>query len=187
MAEGFQVHTATGRLLGAEQSHSPNQSARPTDVVPDLLVLHGISLPPGQFGGEDVHALFTNTLDATAHPFYQEIADLRVSAHLFLRRDGAVIQYVPLHRRAWHAGRSTWCGREECNDYSIGIELEGTDHHPYTDAQYLHLGPVCQALIAAYPGLTPERIVGHSDIAPDRKTDPGPVFDWQRLWEMVRG
>ncbi len=175
----------SGRVVSARQAHSPNQDARPAGVEPELLVLHGISLPPGEFGGDGVHALFTNTLDPDAHPFYGEIAHLRVSAHLFLRRDGALIQYVPLHRRAWHAGRSQWAGREACNDFAIGIELEGTDSTPYTAPQYAALAPLCRAIMAAYPRIGPAQVVGHSDIAPGRKTDPGPAFDWALLHERL--
>ncbi|WP_290651029.1 1,6-anhydro-N-acetylmuramyl-L-alanine amidase AmpD [Aquisalimonas sp.] len=175
------VNRETGLVVGALQAHSPNQDARPAGVVPDLLVLHGISLPPGEFGGGGVHALFTNCLDPAAHPFYAGIASMRVSAHLFLRRDGALIQYVPVHRRAWHAGHSSWHARPACNDYSLGIELEGTDETPYSDAQFDVLGPLCRGLMAAFPAITQERIVAHSDIAPGRKTDPGPAFDWERL------
>lgn len=175
-----------GRVLPARQAHSPNQDARPDGAQPELLVLHGISLPPGVFGGDGVDALFTNTLDPAAHPYYAGIADLRVSAHLFLRRDGHLVQYVPLHRRAWHAGRSWWRGRRACNDFAIGIELEGTDDIPYTDAQYAALAPLCRALLAAYPAIGPGDIVGHSDIAPERKTDPGPAFDWTRLNRLMR-
>ncbi|SEP13348.1 1,6-anhydro-N-acetylmuramyl-L-alanine amidase AmpD [Aquisalimonas asiatica] len=175
------VNPETGLVTGAVQAWSPNHNARPAGVTPDLLVIHGISLPPGEFGGDGVHQLFTNALDPAAHPYYAGIADLRVSAHLFLRRDGTLYQYVPLHRRAWHAGRSSWCGRDECNDYSVGIEVEGCDDVPYDDAQYAVLGPLCGAILRACPAMTRERIVGHSDIAPGRKTDPGAAFDWRRL------
>lgn len=187
MQTGLTVDAASGYLRGALREHSPNQDARPDGARPELVVLHGISLPPGVFGGEGVHALFTNTLDSGAHTFYAEIASLRVSAHVFVRRDGGLVQYVPFHRRAWHAGRSCWQGRQACNDFSVGIELEGTDDHPYSEAQYAVLVPLCRTLMAAYPDLGPDRIVGHCDIAPERKTDPGPAFDWQRLRRGLAG
>ena len=181
------VEPDNGLVVPARQARSPNQDARPPGMQPELLVLHGISLPPGEFGGDGVHALFTNTLDSRAHPYYAGIADLRVSAHLFLRRDGELIQYVPLHRRAWHAGRSCWRGREACNDFAIGIELEGTDTAPYTAAQYAALAPLCRAIMQAFPAIGPGEIVGHSDIAPGRKTDPGPAFDWALLRRGLTG
>lgn len=160
---------------------SPNQDARPDPEDISLLVIHGISLPPGDFGGPWIEQLFCNQLDADVHPYFREIAHLRVSAHLLLRRDGELIQFVPFTRRAWHAGSSCFSGREACNDYSIGIELEGTDEQPYTPAQYTRLAEVIAVLQAAWPAITPARIVGHCDVAPGRKTDPGPVFDWPRL------
>ena len=179
------IEPESGLVVPARQVHSPNQDARPPGMQPELLVLHGISLPPSEFGGDGVHALFTNTLDPNAHPYYAGISELRVSAHLLLRRGGELIQYVPLHRRAWHAGRSSWGGREACNDFAIGIELEGTDTTPYTAAQYAVLAPLCLAIMRAYPAIGPERIVGHSDIAPGRKTDPGPAFDWSLLRQRL--
>jgi len=167
---------AQGLLVGATCIPSPNCDERP-DVAIELLVIHNISLPPGEFGGDGVQQLFTNTLDVAEHPFYQTIADLRVSTHFFIRRNGHVIQFVPCIRRAWHAGVSCWQGRERCNDFSLGIELEGSDFLPYTDAQYAALEHLTRALRAAYPI---RGIAGHSDIAPQRKTDPGPFFDWAR-------
>jgi AmpD protein len=167
-----------GWLDGARRIISPNCDARPVDTPIDLLVIHNISLPPGEFGGEGVIELFTNRLDPAAHPYYQTIKDLRVSAHFFIRRDGELIQFVPPDRRAWHAGVSSWNGRERCNDFSIGIELEGTDDTPFTDAQYASLDELIESLRQRY---AIQEIVGHSDIAPDRKTDPGPCFDWARL------
>jgi AmpD protein len=169
------------RLQQARWQPSPNCDARPDPADISLLVIHGISLPPGEFGGAHVDALFCNSLDAAAHPYFAEICHLRVSAHLFIGRDGALTQFVPFDRRAWHAGVSEFRGRTACNDYSIGIELEGTDETPYTDAQYERLGVVAHALLSTYTGITPQRIVGHSDIAPGRKTDPGPAFDWARF------
>nr|WP_246481111.1 1,6-anhydro-N-acetylmuramyl-L-alanine amidase AmpD [Motiliproteus sediminis] len=170
-----------GVLAGAVYVPSPNCNDRPADGAVDLLVLHNISLPPGQFGSGCVTDFFTNTLDPARHPYFETIAGLQVSAHLLIERDGRVIQFVPFHRRAWHAGVSCWQGREQCNDYSIGIELEGTDDTPYTDAQYSQLVRVVHSLQQAYPALTAERIVGHSDIAAGRKTDPGTAFDWRRF------
>ena len=176
------VDPVSGQVPEAVQAHSPNQDTRPAGIDPELVVIHGISLPPGVFGGDGVDRLFTNRLEPAAHPFYAQIQGLRVSAHLFLRRDGTLIQYVPLHRRAWHAGVSAWSGRAACNDFSVGIELEGCDDQPYSEAQYGVLLPLCRGLMAAYPVLSPARFVGHCDIAPERKTDPGPAFDWKRLW-----
>lgn len=169
------------RLEEALWCPSPNCDARPDPDDISLLVVHGISLPPGQYGGPHVDALFRNCLDPAAHPYFATLQGLRVSAHLLIRRDGAITQYVPFDQRAWHAGASAFAGRAACNDYSIGVELEGTDDDPYTGAQYQALGQVARALLRAYPRLNPQRIVGHSDIAPGRKTDPGPVFDWPRL------
>ena len=166
-----------GWLQGVRHEPSPNFDARPSVPV-DLLVIHNISLPPGEFGGGDIFALFGNRLDPRRHPFYREIAGLRVSAHFVLERDGRVTQCVSIHERAWHAGVSNWQGRERCNDFSVGVELEGTDHQPFTDAQYAALGRLVAQLVSALPL---RAVVGHSDIAPGRKTDPGPSFDWSRL------
>ncbi len=157
---------------------SPNCDARPSGMPIELVVLHGISLPPGRFGGPYIEQLFTNTLDPDAHPYFAGIAHLKVSAHVLIRRDGEVVQFVPFDRRAWHAGASSWCGRTRCNDFSIGIELEGTDTLPYADAQYEALTGVLMALCRHYPV---SAVTGHSDIAPGRKTDPGEAFDWRRL------
>jgi AmpD protein len=177
----MRVDVSTGLLVGVKQVLSPFFDARPSGTEPDLIVIHGISLPPGEFGGPWVARLFTGNLPADAHPEFRARAGMRVSAHLVIRRDGTPEQYVSLNERAWHAGRSSWQGREACNDYSIGIELEGADDVPYTDAQYSTLGTLLPALIAAYPKITRQRIVGHSDVAPGRKTDPGPSFDWTRV------
>ena len=174
----MQLHADSGYLRGARRVDSPNRDARPEGCAVDLVVVHGISLPPGEFGSGDIERLFTNALNPQAHPYFQEISDLRVSAHLLICRDGELVQFVPLHERAWHAGASCFEGRERCNDYSIGIELEGTDDLPYEAIQIERLVEVVRTLMAAFPGLTPERVVGHSDIAPGRKTDPGPHFDW---------
>jgi AmpD protein len=177
----MRVEVSTGLLVGARQVLSPFYDSRPSGVVPDLIVLHGISLPPGEFGGPWVARLFTGNLPADAHPEFRERAGLRVSAHVLVRRDGEPVQFVPFGDRAWHAGKSAWKGREACNDYSIGIELEGTDEVPYTDAQYDTLATLLPVLRAAYPAIAADRIVGHSDVAPGRKTDPGPSFDWSRV------
>lgn len=161
---------------------SPNQDARPNGLEAELIVIHAISLPPGQFGGHFIEQLFTNTLDPLEHPFFEEIADLRVSAHVLIGRDGMAKQFVSFGRRAWHAGVSCWNGRERCNDFSIGIELEGCDERTFTDPQYAALVRLIRWLRGRFPRLAAEdAIAGHSDIAPGRKTDPGPHFDWRRL------
>ena len=176
-----------GWLDGANRRHSPNQDARPDPTDVSLLIVHGISLPPGEFGGPWIDALFTNRLDLGAHPYFAQLAGLRVSSHLLIRRDGAILQYVPFDARAWHAGASRFEGRERCNDYSIGIELEGTDTLPYTDAQYAALAAATRALMQHYPAITTARIAGHSEVAPGRKTDPGPAFDWPRFRAGLAG
>lgn len=177
----MKVDPATGLLDAARLCLSPNRDARPDPDDITGILIHGISLPPGEFGGDFIDRLFTNTLDPAAHPCFREIAGLRVSAHLLLRRDGSIIQYVPFHERAWHAGESCWGGRGACNDFTIGVELEGTDDIPYADDQYERLIEIVAALASAYPRLAPASIVGHCDVAPGRKTDPGPAFDWARL------
>lgn len=177
----MQVNLSTGLIEGINFIPSPNFNQRPENCAIDLLVIHGISLPPGEFGGDAVIAFFTNTLNYDAHSYYASLKDMKVSSHLFIRRDGAIIQFVPFHLRAWHAGVSNFQGRENCNDFAIGVELEGTDDIPYAAAQYEQLVQVIHALQKAYPNITAQRIVGHSDIAPGRKTDPGPAFDWQQL------
>ena len=176
----MRVDVTTGLLVGVKQVLSPHFDSRPAGVEPDLVVLHGISLPPGEFGGPWIARLFTGNLPADAHPEFRERAGLRVSTHLLIRRDGAIEQYVSFKDRAWHAGKSTWQGREACNDYSIGIECEGTDEVPYEAAQYETLRGLLPMLLEVY-AIPRERIVGHSDIAPGRKTDPGPSFDWARV------
>jgi AmpD protein len=185
LAGSTHVDAATGLLAGVRQVDSPNQDERPQGTEIDLLVVHAISLPPGEFGGPWVDQLFTNCLDPAHHPYFREIEGLKVSAHVLVRREGEVIQYVPFHRRAWHAGLSAFAGRERCNDFSIGIELEGADDSPFAPVQYRRLGEIIHALRRAYPAITPGRIVGHSDIAPGRKTDPGPFFDWEGLRRLV--
>ncbi len=167
-----------GWLAAARRVASPNCDARPEGEAISLLVIHNISLPPGQFGGSGVEQLFGNRLDPLEHPYYAGIHGLRVSAHFFIRRDGELVQFVPCGLRAWHAGISQWRGRGRCNDFSIGVELEGTDETPFTEAQYAMLNRLVPVLRAAYPIMD---VVGHSDIAPGRKTDPGPHFDWGRL------
>lgn len=169
-----------GWLESIRRAPSPNCNDRPVGTEIDLLVIHNISLPPGEFGTGCVEELFCNTLDCTRHPWFERLLGLRVSAHLLIDRHGALTQFVPFHLRAWHAGASRHDGRENCNDFSIGIELEGTDELPYTDAQYARLVDVTRTLLREYPGLCARRIVGHSDIAPGRKTDPGEAFDWER-------
>lgn len=180
------IDTATGLLAGVRQVLSPHCDARPPGAVPTLLVVHGISLPPGEYGGPWIDRLFTGTLSPEAHPYFREIEGLRVSSHALIRRDGEIVQYVPFAERAWHAGESEYRGRKGCNDFSIGIELEGTDDMPYTDEQYRQLAALAAALLGAYPSLGAEHIVGHRDIAPARKTDPGAAFDWPRLRALLR-
>lgn len=172
-------------LLDARRVLSPNCDARPPDTPVSLLVIHGISLPPGEYGGPWIDDLFCNRLDAGAHPCFRDIAGLRVSSHLLIRRDGELVQYVPFSQRAWHAGESCHAGRRACNDFSIGIELEGQDDQPYADVQYRRLAEVVTTLRAAWPDIATDAIVGHSDIAPGRKTDPGPAFDWRRLRTLL--
>lgn len=171
----------SGRFAHARWCPSPNCDARPAGTVIDAVVIHNISLPPGEFGGGHVEALFCNCLDADAHPYFAGIATLRVSAHLLIGRDGQLVQFVPVTRRAWHAGQSALHGRTAWNDFSVGIELEGTDELPFDDRQYDQLAAVLTTLRAHHPAIRPDMIVGHSDIAPGRKTDPGPAFDWARL------
>jgi N-acetyl-anhydromuramoyl-L-alanine amidase len=177
----LKIDLATGLLPGVRQVLSPFCNARPGNVAPALLVVHGISLPPGEFGGPWIDRLFTGNLPAQAHPSFAERTALRVSAHVLIHRDGELVQYVPFDQRAWHAGVSQYRGRAGCNDFSIGVELEGTDTVAYTDAQYVALTSLAAALIGAYSTLAAEHIVGHSDVAPGRKSDPGDVFDWARL------
>ncbi len=181
----MQVDPSSGLLLGATQVASPNFDSRPAGVDADLIVVHGISMPPGEFGGPWVDRLFTNTLPLDVHPYFAEVVSLRVSSHLLIKRDGHVTQYVKFTDRAWHAGRSSFEGREACNDFSIGIELEGTDTLAYDASQYSALAGAVAALCRAYPGLSSNRLVGHNDIAPGRKTDPGPAFDWSRARQLI--
>ncbi|MEZ5436112.1 MAG: 1,6-anhydro-N-acetylmuramyl-L-alanine amidase AmpD [Pseudomonadales bacterium] len=175
------VLATDGWLRGVRHLSSPNCNHRPDNITVDLLVIHNISLPPNQFGGNFVEALFCNVLDCDAHPYFEQLRDLRVSAHFFIHRSGEVTQFVSLDQRAWHAGVSQWCGRENCNDFSVGIELEGADTIAYTDEQYTALQKLAREVMQYFPSITMERIVGHSDIAPARKTDPGAAFDWSRF------
>ncbi|NLU12760.1 MAG: 1,6-anhydro-N-acetylmuramyl-L-alanine amidase AmpD [Gammaproteobacteria bacterium] len=170
----------TGWLQGARHLPSSNHNARPSAEI-SLLVIHNISLPPGQFGTGMVEALFTNQLPIDAHPYFRDLEGLKVSAHFFISREGAITQFVSCKDRAWHAGISEFMHRKNCNDFSLGIELEGVDDQAYSDAQYQSLNQLVNELTKHYPLITPDRICGHSDIAPERKTDPGPAFIWQRL------
>jgi AmpD protein len=181
----MQVDLSSGLMRGVRQIASPNYDSRPQGVQADLIVVHGISLPPGEFGGPWIDRLFTNSLPADAHPYFADVGPRRVSSHLLIQRDGATTQYVKFTDRAWHAGKSAYKAREACNDFSVGIELEGTDTLPYEAAQYHALAEAVVALCAAYPQLSPDRLTGHSDIAPGRKTDPGPAFDWQRARRLI--
>ncbi len=177
----WELDAARRWLLGVERRLSPNRDPRPDAADISLIVVHGISLPPGEFGGPWIDALFMNRLDPGTHPYFRAIEGLRVSAHVVIHRDGRVVQYVPFPERAWHAGQSRFRGRGTCNDFSIGIELEGTDETPYAEVQYRCLAGIVAALRRAYPGIAPDAIAGHADIAPGRKTDPGPAFEWPKL------
>lgn len=174
---------AQGWLSGVRRVASPNHDARPPHMPIELLVIHNISLPPGEFGGPGIEQLFTNTLDNEAHPYYAQLKGLKVSSHFLIRRDGQVVQFVPCNKRAWHAGVSTWRGRTRCNDFSIGIELEGSDFEPFSERQYAALVRLTRRLKRIYPL---GGIAGHSDIAPERKTDPGPFFDWQKYLVQLK-
>lgn len=177
----MQIDSTSGLIQGASYVASPNCDARPEGAPIDILVVHSISLPPGRFGGRGIEQLFCNTLNPDDHPYYREIQNLKVSAHVLIHRNGQLVQFVPLHWRAWHAGVSYCEGRSCINDFSVGVELEGTDDLPFEDAQYESLTKLTRVLRQAYPAITPERIYGHCDIAPGRKTDPGPMFDWKRF------
>ncbi len=174
-----------GWIEGIQTVPSPNFDARPINCKPTLIVIHCISLPPGEFGGDNVDKFFTNTLKASDHPYFETIHNLTVSSHLLVKRNGKLTQYVSLETRAWHAGKSLYCGQKSCNDFSIGIELEGTEETPYTEQQYRRLHEVISGLIENYPSLSEEHIVGHNEIAPGRKTDPGPAFDWKKLYTLL--
>jgi AmpD protein len=177
---------AMGLVAGVRAALSPNCDARPGGADPELVIVHGISLPPGEFGGPWIERLFMNTLPAGEHPYFESIQHLRVSSHVLIRRDGSLTQYVPFGLRAWHAGTSSWRGRNGCNDFSVGVELEGTDDAPYDERQYEALADLVAGLQRAYPSLAEGWIAGHSDVAPGRKTDPGAAFDWSRLERALR-
>jgi AmpD protein len=177
----------SGWLPGVERCPSPNCNARPDPVDISLLVIHNISLPPGEFGGACIREFFCNQLDCSRHPYFEQLRDMQVSAHLLIERDGNVVQFVPFELRAWHAGESCFDGCTNCNDFSIGIELEGTDDDAYTEAQYTSLARVSHTIMQHYPAITAQRITGHSDIAPGRKTDPGPAFDWAHYRSLLQG
>ena len=181
----FQIDKTGNWLTGVRRVESPNCDQRPENHDIDLLVIHGISLPPGEYGGSFIDQLFTNRLNKDAHPYFSEIYELRVSSHLFINREGSVTQFVPFNKRAWHAGESCFAGRNQCNDFSIGIELEGCDDEDYTKAQYLSLASVTDTLCQRWQKITKDRIVGHSDIAPGRKTDPGPSFDREYYFSLL--
>lgn len=181
----MKIDAATGWIVGIRRIESPNHDERPPGCEPGLIVVHGISLPPGEFGGTGIDELFCNALEPTEHPYYAQICHLRVSSHALISRTGRLTQYVSFRKRAWHAGESSYCGREACNDFSIGIELEGTDDRPYEQVQYEQLARLVRALRETYPSLRQAELVGHSDIAPGRKTDPGPFFDWDLLYRHL--
>jgi AmpD protein len=185
VASEFKVNPETGLISPARLCLSPNRDDRPAGASIELLVLHGISLPPGQFGGDAIDALFLNQLDWDADPYFGEIRGIEVSAHLLIRRDGELVQYVPFTERAWHAGASSFRGRTRCNDFSIGIELEGEDDTAYDERQYQTLPAVLRAVTLAYPDISPRELAGHCDVAPGRKSDPGPAFDWLRLYDAI--
>lgn len=173
-------------LIEANKSPSPNHDARPPGTQISLIVVHCISLPPGEFGGDWIDKLFLNALPPDVHPYFATLQGLRVSAHALVRRSGDVVQYVPFDRRAWHAGESCYEGVTRCNDFSIGIELEGTVETPYAEAQYASLARLIASLLDTYPGLSAQRITGHSDVSPGRKQDPGPHFDWPKLQRLLK-
>ncbi len=181
----FKIEENSGMVQGVNFIASPNFDNRGSGVLPELIVVHGISLPPNQFGGEAINQLFTNQLDPKADPYFEKIKGMKVSAHALIRRDGEIVQYVPFHERAWHAGLSEFEGRSACNDFSIGIEMEGTDQTCYTAYQYAALAQLIKSLWVAYPSLKAHQVVGHNEIAPGRKTDPGPYFQWDSLNRLL--
>jgi AmpD protein len=180
-----QINTETGLIENTQYIASPNVDVRPAGADIDLIVIHSISLLPGEYGGPWIEKLFTNQLPADQHPYFQEIHQMQVSAHVLIRRDGTVQQFVPFHQRAWHAGQSCYDGRETCNDFSIGIELEGTDNSAFEDIQYRQLAELIKTLDSSYDKINKNRLTGHSDIAPGRKTDPGTGFDWDKLRNLL--
>ncbi|MBK8814646.1 MAG: 1,6-anhydro-N-acetylmuramyl-L-alanine amidase AmpD [Methylococcaceae bacterium] len=179
------MHIDQHWLSGADHIASPNFDERPIADDISLIVVHCISLPPGEFGNSFINDLFCNRLNPEGHPYFKEIYQLKVSSHLLIKRTGDIVQYVPFDKRAWHAGVSNYEGRERCNDFSIGIELEGTESNPYTEVQYRQLGIITNMLLTAYPKLARERITGHNNIAPGRKTDPGESFDWKKFYSLL--
>lgn len=185
MTSSDQWKFANGWLVRARPVPSPNFNARPTEVAPELIVIHGISLPPGEYGGPYIEALFTNQLNPADHAYFSKVAHLKVSAHFLIGRDGEIVQFVSTDDRAWHAGESCWEHRLNCNDFSIGIELEGCDEERYAMPQYRALAQLIRAVRNQYPAIQHDAIVGHSDIAPTRKTDPGPAFDWLQLKQLL--
>ena len=185
MTSSDQLKFANGWLACARPVPSPNFNERPTEATPELIVIHGISLPPGEYGGPHIEALFTNQLNPADHAYFSEVAHLLVSAHFLIRRDGEIVQFVSADDRAWHAGESCWERRSNCNDFSIGIEVEGCDEEHYAMTQYRALAHLIRAVLNQYPAIQHDAIVGHSDIAPTRKTDPGPAFDWLQLKQLL--
>lgn len=181
----MKINTKLGLLDAAKQITCANCDSRPDDRPVSLIVIHNISLPPGEFGGPYITQLFTNQLNQDEHPYFADIHHLKVSSHLLIRRNGEIIQYVPFNQRAWHAGESEYCGEQRCNDFSIGIELEGDDETPFESVQYTMLADVILELQRSYPDITKNAITGHSDIAPGRKTDPGPAFSWKQLNRLL--
>lgn len=181
----MQIDTETGLIDHCKHCISPNSDERPADVAVDLIVIHSISLPPDKYGGDAIERFFQNKLNKDEHPYFEQIHEMKVSSHILIKRSGEIVQFVPFNDRAWHAGQSCYSGRDSCNDFSIGIELEGTDTDRFEDAQYHQLAQLIKALRSAYPGIK-NNITGHSDIAPGRKTDPGSGFDWDRLNDDLR-
>ena len=181
----MKIDKSTGILAEAELLLSPNSDDRPSNLSMKLLVIHNISLPPGEFGGPYINQFFLNELNSEEHPFFDEIKEMKVSSHLLIRRTGDIIQFVPFHKRAWHAGVSQYQGEKCCNDFSIGIEMEGTDDMNYEDIQYESLAEITKTLIAVYPDMNTDNITGHCHIAPERKTDPGDAFDWKKYKNML--
>jgi AmpD protein len=179
------INVETGLIDNIKYTASPNSDVRPEDVAVDLVVIHSISLPPGEYGGPWIEQFFCNKLKAEAHPYFHEIHELKVSSHILVCRNGALQQFVPFNKRAWHAGQSCYEGRHACNDFSIGIELEGTDDSNFENIQYQQLAELVTSLEEAYPMITRERLTGHSDVAPGRKTDPGTGFDWNKLTALL--
>jgi AmpD protein len=181
----MRINKESGLLEAAKLCLSPHCDERDAAQPISLIVIHNISLPPGEFGGNHIEAFFCNQLDTNAHDYFSEIEHLKVSSHLLIKRTGELLQFVPFHQRAWHAGVSSYEGCEQCNDFSIGIELEGTDEIPYEEVQYKVLAAIVQQLILTYPTLSREHIAGHSSISPGRKTDPGPSFNWAHLQGLL--